>query len=183
LSFVDLWCKCFPFPADGGLTSCQVAVRLTLRTGSRQELRSFHAQLWRTPVVVGHSPFQSEAERREQSMSNSYLQLISTAHAFLRLLFNQKNTHSQRLHGLLATLLQQYLQSEVQTSRWNYIDFERVVNSGPSAGQGKQTTAFLVGQVSSIYILYVPIEYISISIVLYIYIYIITLCCDMYIYT
>ena len=154
--FVLCWSlmQMLPFPSgrrpDQLSGSCSPDI--CCRTGSRQELRSFHAQLWRTPVVVGHSPFQSEAERREQSMSNSYLQLISTAHAFLRLLFNQKNTHSQRLHGLLATLLQQYLQSEVQTSRWNYIDFERVVNSGPSAGQGKQTTAFLVGQVSSIYI-------------------------------
>ena len=153
MSFVDLWCKCFPFPADGGLTSCQVAVRLTLVPDQGRSSTSLgvFTRSCEEAFVVGHSPFQSE-ERREQSMSNSYLQLISTAHAFLRLLFNQKNTHSQRLHGLLATLLQQYLQSEVQTSRWNYIDFERVVNSGPSAGQGKQTTAFLVGQVSSIYI-------------------------------
>lgn len=125
-----------------GLTSCQVAVRLTLPKNKQATKLQFvlyrikagadlldDSDLFRStslgvftrsceePFVVGHSPFKSEAERREQSMSNSYLQLISTAHAFLRLLFNQKNTHSQRLHGLLATLLQQYLQSEVQTSR------------------------------------------------------------------
>ena len=135
MSFVDLCsCKYFPFSSPAGRPdqlsgSCspdapkkQTAklqfVLHRIKAGAdilddsdlfRSTSLGVFTRSCEEPFVVGHSPFKSEAERREQSMSNSYLQLISTAHTFLCLVFNQKNTHTKRLHGLLATVLQQYL--------------------------------------------------------------------------
>ena len=154
MSFVDLWCKCFPFPADGGLTSCQVAVRLTFvlhRIKAGVFTRSCEEPLLLSAI--------RHFNRKQKGENNPCQIAIYSSSVLLTLFFVCFSTRKTRI-------------AKGSMDCWPHCSSNICRAKCKLLGE---TTSILRGLAKYqvyIYILYVPIEYMSISIVLYIHNYI-----------